>query len=150
METVETALTEEMKEVLQGQTIVFCNAHHQEIGKVLSSALSWVFAVNDHTVRFAVDSKSKLLDIVKGNGEISLSFFVKGSVYSISGPASLITEKADNMMLKMAIVEVEVNEVRDITFYGAQITQEPQFIKTYKESLIKKLDYEVKEAVYSY
>ncbi|MCM3766364.1 hypothetical protein [Neobacillus niacini] len=150
MKAIETVLTEEMMEALQGQNIVFCNAHHQEIGKVLSSALSWVFAVDDQTVRFAVDSKSKLLDIVKEHGEITLSFFAKESVYAISGQSGLVTEKADKMTLKMAIVEVKVNEIRDITFYGAQITQEPQFIKTYKESLIKKLDHEVKEAVYSY
>lgn len=53
------------------------------------------------------------------------------------------------MTLKMAIIEIEVEDLRDITFYGAQITQNPQFIKTYKESLIKKLDNEVKEAVFN-
>jgi len=150
MKGVETVLSEEIKELLQGQSIVFCNVYNKNMGKVLSSALSWVFAIDHKTIRFAVDSKSKILETVKERGFISLSFFAGESVYSISGPSSLITEKAENMTLKMAIIEVEVEEVRDITFYGAQITQEPRFVKTYKESLIKKLDHEVKEAVYAY
>ncbi|WHY67702.1 hypothetical protein [Neobacillus sp. SuZ13] len=150
MNSVETVLTEEMKEMLQGQTIVFCNVYHPQVGKVLSSALSWVFAIDNNTIRFAVDSKSKILDIVRNHGDVILSFFASESVYSVSGPSSLVVEKADKMTLKMAIIEVDVKEVRNITFYGAQITQEPRFIKTYKESLIKKLDNEVKEAVFSY
>ena len=49
----------------------------------------------------------------------------------------------------MSIIEVEVEEIRDITFYGAKIIQKPKFIKTYKEALIKKLDQEIKEAVFN-
>ncbi|MED4203319.1 hypothetical protein [Neobacillus mesonae] len=150
MQGVETVLTDEIKDLLQGQSIVFCNVYNKDLDKVLSSALSWVFAIDHKTVRFAVDWKSKIIETARERGLINFNFFAGESVYSISGRSSIVTEKAENMTLKMAIIEVEVEEVRNITFYGAQITQKPQFTKTYKESLIKKLDNEVKEAVYTY
>ncbi|MDQ0972497.1 hypothetical protein QFZ31_002375 [Neobacillus niacini] len=149
MKTVESALSQEMEELLQGQTLVFCHTYSKSLGKVISTALSWVFAIDSKTVRFAVDCKSKIVEAVNDDSEITLSFIEHESVYSISGPARVRVEKTQDMTLKMAIIEIEVQDLRDITFYGAQITQKPQFIKTYKESLIKKLDNEVKEAVFN-
>ena len=148
MKTVESNLTQEMEELLQGQTLVFCHTYSKSLGKIISTALSWVFAIDSKTVRFAVDCKSKIVEAVNDQSEITLSFVGNGSIYSLSGPSKVRVEKTEEMTLKMAIIEIEVEDLRDITFYGAQITQNPQFIKTYKESLIKKLDNEVKEAIY--
>ncbi|TWD93434.1 hypothetical protein FB550_11571 [Neobacillus bataviensis] len=149
MKTVESTLSHEMEELLQGQTLVFCHIYSKSLGKVISTALSWVFAIDCKTVRFVVDCKSKIVEAVNDHSEITLSFIGNGSVYSLSGPSKVKVEKTEDMTLKMAIIEIEVEDLRDITFYGAQIIQRPQFIKTYKESLIKKLDNEVKEAVYN-
>jgi hypothetical protein len=149
MKTVESALSQEMEDLLQGQTLVFCHTYSKSLGKVIATALSWVFAIDSKTVRFAVDCKSKIVEAVNDDSEITLSFIEHESVYSISGPARVRVEKTQDMTLKMAIIEIEVQDLRDITFYGAQITQQPKFIKTYKESLIKKLDNEVKEAVFN-
>jgi hypothetical protein len=149
MKTVESTLNHEMEELLQGQSLVFCHTYSKSLGKVISTALSWVFAIDNKTVRFAVDCKSKIVEAIHDQSEITLSFIGDESVYSLSGRSKVRVEKTEDMTLKMAIIEVEVEDLRDITFYGAQITQKPQFIKTYKESLIKKLDNEVKEAVFN-
>ncbi|MFB3160138.1 hypothetical protein ABLO26_02070 [Neobacillus sp. 179-J 1A1 HS] len=149
MKTVETTLTQEIEEILQGQTLVFCHTYSKSLGKVISTALSWVFAIDSKTVRFAVDWKSKIVEAVQDQSVITLCFVGGESVYSLSGPSKVRVEKTNDMTLKMAIIEIEVEDFRDITFYGAQITQQPKFIKTYKESLIKKLDNEVKEAVFN-
>ena len=149
MKTVESALNQEVEELLQGQTLVFCHTYSKRLGKVISIALSWVFAIDSKTVRFAVDCKSKIVEAVNDQSEITLSFIGNDSVYSLVGPSKVRVEKTQDMTIKMAIIEIEVEDLRDITFYGAQITQKPQFIKTYKESLIKKLDNEVREAVFN-
>ena len=149
MKTVETNLSQEMEELLQGQTLVLCHTYSKSLGKVISTALSWVFAIDSKTVRFALDFKSKIVEAVNDKSEITLSFVGSESVYSLSGPSRVRVEKTQDMTLKMAIIEIEVEDLRDITFYGAQITQKPQFIKTYKESLIKRLDNEVKEAIFN-
>ncbi|MED1470546.1 hypothetical protein [Bacillus salipaludis] len=149
MKGTESVLTYEIEDLLQGQTLVFCHVYSKSLGKILSSALSWVFAIDSKTIRFAVDCKSKIVEAVRDQSEVTLSFIGGESVYSVSGCANVKIEKTDDITLKMSIIELAVGEIRDITFYGAQITQKPQFIKTYKEALIKKLDQEIKEAVFS-
>ncbi|WHY00303.1 hypothetical protein [Neobacillus sp. DY30] len=149
MKSVESTMSQEIGELLQGQTLILCHTYSKSLGKVISTALSWVFAIDNKTVRFAVDCKSKIVEAVQNHSEITLSFVGGESVYSLSGPSKVKVEKTQDLTLKMAIIEIEVEDLRDITFYGAKITQEPKFIKTYKESLIKKLDDEVKETVFS-
>lgn len=45
--------------------------------------------------------------------------------------------------------EVQVEEVRDIIFYGGKVVTNPAFVKNYNADLAKKLDNEVKEAIFS-
>lgn len=149
MKGIESTLTNEIEDLLQGQTLVFCHVYSKSLGKILSTALSWVFSIDSKTIRFAVDCKSKIVEAVRDQSEVTLCFIGGESVYSVTGCANVKVEKTDDITLKMAIIELEVEEIRDITFYGAQITQKPQFIKTYKESLIKKLDQEIKESVFN-
>ncbi|MED0716099.1 hypothetical protein, partial [Aeribacillus composti] len=149
MKGLESTSTHEIEDLLQGQTLVFCHVYSKSLGKILSSALSWVFAIDSKTIRFAVDCKSKIVEAVSDQSEVTLCFIGNESVYSLSGCSNVKVRKTDNITLKMSIIEVEVEEIRDITFYGAKIIQKPQFIKTYKEALIKKLDQEIKEAVFN-
>ena len=47
----------------------------------------------------------------------------------------------------MTLIELETDELYDIMFYGAEITQEPVYEKTYNIKAAKKLDEQVYEGM---
>lgn len=147
MVKTQEVLSEEMINLLQGKTLVTIHLYDQKNKKVISSALSWVFAINEKTIRFALDSKSFILDILTEDPSIVLSFIGLESVFSITGKARIKVKQTEGLTLKLGLVEVEVQDVRDINFYGSKIIQDPKFIKTYNSNLIEKLDREVLDAI---
>lgn len=149
MSKVVTELTPELVEALQGQTVVLLNVVEKESGAIYSTALSWVFAVNATTVRFAIDAKSDFIKIIEQDPSVLMNFVAQESVFSLTGKAAVKVAKTEELTLKLALVEVEVEGIRDIIFYGGKITTQPAFVKTYNADLAKKLDNEVKEAIYS-
>lgn len=149
MGKAESQLSAKQVEALQGQTVVFVSVIHPESKQVYTTALSWVFATNEKTIRFAVDSKSEMVTILESDPHITLSFIADESAYAVSGHASVKVRKTESLTLKMALIEIAVQEVRDIMFYGGKIVQAPTFIKTYNADLAKKLDEEMKDALFS-
>lgn len=144
---VETQLTAEMVNYLQGNTVVFLSAVEPESRNIYTTALSWVYAVDEKTIRFAIDSKSDFIAIIDQDPRVVLNFIGLESSFSISGEAKVKVRKTEELTLKLALVEIEVKELRNIMFYGGKIVQDPAFVKTYNADLAKKLDTEVHEAL---
>ncbi|EOP66651.1 hypothetical protein KOW_01430 [Bacillus cereus VDM006] len=69
------------------------------------------------------------------------------SVFSISGEAKILKERLDGSPLKLTAVEVSVQEVRDVMFYGAKLASEPTYEKTYDLRAAEKLDNQVLTAM---
>ncbi|WNC15131.1 hypothetical protein [Brevibacillus brevis] len=142
------ALSQDMVSLIQGSTIVLLNVVHRESERVYTTALSWVYAINERKIRFAIDAKSEFVSILERNPELVLAFIGLESVYSIVGKAAIKMRQTEGTTLKLAILEVDVQEVRDIIFYGGKVVTEPSFVKTYNAELAKKLDQEVKDIIY--
>jgi hypothetical protein len=149
MSKVITELSTDMMEQLQGQNIVFMNVVNKETGDIYSTVLSWVYAVSPKAIRFSIDAKSDFVRILQDDSRLVLNFVSQETVYSVKGKASIKVAKTEELTLKMALLEVEVEEIRDIIFYGGKIETQPKFIKTYNADLIKKLDDEMKNALMS-
>jgi hypothetical protein len=149
MAKVEHELSTEMIGYLQGNTVVFLNAVEPTSKSIYSTALSWVYAFDAKTIRFAIDSKSEFVTIIENDPRVTLNFIGLESSFAISGQAAVKVRKAEDLTIKLALIEVTVEDVRDIMFYGGKITQDPAFTKTYNADLIKKLDDEVKGALSS-
>lgn len=49
----------------------------------------------------------------------------------------------ENVPLKLALVKINVLEVRDVMFYGSKIIVEPQYDKTYDQEAAMRLDRQV-------
>lgn len=142
-------LAPEMISLMQGSTIVLLSTVHKQAEKVYTTALSWVYAVNEKTIRFAIDAKSEFVTILEHDPQLVLTVIGLGSVYAISGQARVSIRQTEGITLKLAVLEVAVEEVRDIIFYGGKVTTEPSFSKTYNAELAKKLDQEVRDVIYS-
>ncbi|TCZ67579.1 hypothetical protein E0485_24910 [Paenibacillus albiflavus] len=149
MSKVLTELTPEMMSVLQGQAIVLLNVVHKPSNTIYSTALSWVYAEDATKIRFAIDSKSDFITIIEEDPKLVMNFIALESVYSVVGTANVVVKETEDTTLKLTIVEVQIDQIRDIMFYGGKVTTNPEFIKTYKPELVVKLDEEAKQAVLS-
>lgn len=147
MSKVITELSSEMIQQLQGQNIVFLNVVDKASGDIYSTALSWVYALNPTAIRFAIDAKSDFVRIVQEDPRVLLNFVSQDTVLSVKGKGVVKVSKTEELTLKMALIEVQVDEIRDIMFYGGKIVTQPAFVKTYNADLIKKLDNEMKSAL---
>ncbi|WP_442599354.1 pyridoxamine 5'-phosphate oxidase family protein [Neobacillus sp. D3-1R] len=111
------------------------------------SAISWILAKDDETVYFAVDNRSRIIQNINNNSKVVINLIANESTYSISGTANVIQEKLNDVPLKLALVQIKINEVRDVMFYGSKITVEPQYDKTYDKDAAARLDKQVMDAM---
>jgi predicted pyridoxine 5'-phosphate oxidase superfamily flavin-nucleotide-binding protein len=142
-EVVYQTLPEALQEFLQGEKLVLVSTTDHETGAPNTSAISWLIAKDGNTIRFAVDPRSRLVANLNKDPRITLAVLGLETCYGIMGRAKVATEPMAGVSLKMVMVEVEVEEVRDIMFYGGKLTTEPQYEKTYDPKLAKKFDSEV-------
>lgn len=149
MSKVLTELSPEMMSILQGQAIVLLNVIHKPSQRIYTTALSWVYADDPKKIRFAIDAKSEFVTILEEDPNLALNFIALESVYSVIGTANVMVKQTEGTTLKLAVVEVDIDHIRDIMFYGGKVTADPSFIKTYKPELVIKLDEEAKQAVLS-
>jgi hypothetical protein len=94
-------------------------------------------------VRFAVDARSRLNANIRANPHVTLTLIGEGSVHAINGHAALVTEKLEEVPFALCCIEVAVDTVRDAMFYGARISVEPEYEKTYDKRAAAKLDGQV-------
>ncbi|WP_202076643.1 pyridoxamine 5'-phosphate oxidase family protein [Caldalkalibacillus salinus] len=146
-QTVETQLTEELHALLQKERFVTLATVDKETGAPNVSAISWVYAPDRQVVRFAVDNRSRIIENIAKNSSVVLNVIGAGSCYAIAGKANVAVEKLDDVPLKLARVDIDVTEVRDVMFYGSKISVEPEYEKTYDEEAAAKLDRQVLEAL---
>ncbi|ART76202.1 hypothetical protein B4U37_09175 [Sutcliffiella horikoshii] len=147
---VENVLVEPLIEALQKETLVTISTVDYETGGPNVSAISWLFAPNEKTILLAVNAESRIVKNVSHNSELVVNLMANDSVYSIHTEATVKVERMDNVPLKLALLHLDVKVVRDVMFYGAKISVEPKFEKTYDVEAAKKLDHQVMTAVRRY
>lgn len=87
--------------------------------------------MSETSIRFAVDQRSRIVENIRRNPGVVLTIMANGSVFSISGAGEILTDRMEGIPLKLAVIEVSVQEVRDVMFYGAKLAIEPKYEKTY-------------------
>jgi len=146
-ETVSQSLSEELFALLQKERFVTLGTIDHESGAPSLSSLSWTFAPSVETIRFAVDNRSRILTNIAKDPQVVLHLIGAGSSFAINGKAILQSERMEGVPLKLAMVEVTIEAVRDIMFYGSRISVEPQYEKTYDKNAAAKLDNQVMTAL---
>ncbi|MGG1661753.1 pyridoxamine 5'-phosphate oxidase family protein [Brevibacillus sp. NRS-1366] len=146
-ETVSQSLSEELFALLQKERFVTLGTIDHESGAPSLSSLSWTFAPNVESIRFAVDNRSRILANIAKDPQVVLHLIGAGSSFAINGKAVLQAERMEGVPLKLAMVEVTIETVRDIMFYGSRISVEPQYEKTYDKNAAAKLDNQVMTAL---
>ncbi len=142
---VDTSLSEELLTLLRQETFVSIATVDYESGAPNVNAISWVYAPDESTIRFSVDNRSRIVENLKNNSGLVISFIADGTTYAISGEGTILKEKMDDVPIKLALVECTVQEVRDVMFYGAKMISKPNYEKTYDAEAAVKLDNQVME-----
>lgn len=138
-----TALTEQLISLLQQEKLVILGTVDAETGSPNVNAISWVYAVNPNTVRFAVDARSRIVGNLRRTPQASLTLIGGGTVHAIYGRAKLVADALEEVPFKLACFDIEIDAVRDAMFYGARISVEPEYEKTYDKRAAEKLDGQV-------
>ncbi|RNB90911.1 hypothetical protein EDM59_00565 [Brevibacillus nitrificans] len=146
-ETVSRSLSEELYGLLQKERFVTLATIDHESGSPALSSLSWTYAASSDLIRFAVDNRSRILTNITKEPQVVLHLIGAGSSYAINGQAVVKSERLEGVPLKLAMVEIAIEAVRDIMFYGSRISVEPQYEKTYDKNAAAKLDNQVMEAL---
>lgn len=144
---VEPKLVSPLFEELQKERFVTLATIDFETGGPNVSAISWIIAIDDETIYFSVDNRSRIIENIKQNNKVVVNLIANESTYSISGEATIKHEKLSGVPLKLALVEIKISEVRDVMFYGSKIIMEPQYDKTYDKEAAARLDRQVLEAM---
>jgi hypothetical protein len=141
-ETV-ASLPEALFQKLQRETFALLHTIDSDTGSPTSNAVSWIFAVDPGRLRFAVDSRSKLVGNLKARAEASVTLFEGGSVHVVYGRAVVRTERMEGVPFPLACVDLEVRDVREAMFYGARLTALPEYKKIYDQRAADRLDGQV-------
>ncbi len=142
-----TELTEELMEYLEGEKLVLLTTIEAEGNSPNVSAISWVKSYSKDKIRFTVTNNSRIIANIKENPNVVFTIIGLATVYSITGTADILEETMEGVPLKLAKVEVGVKQVFNSMFWGAQITQEPEYRKTYNPEKAKELDEQVYAAL---
>ncbi|WP_273850277.1 pyridoxamine 5'-phosphate oxidase family protein [Guptibacillus spartinae] len=137
---VDGSLSNDLLTLLKREQYVLLSTIDHETKGPNVSAISWLYAVDDQSIVFAVDQKSRIVSNIKGNDQISITLIGNESTYAINGKASLIEEKMENVPLKLTKYKLSIQEVRDVMFYGAKMSVEPAYEKIYDPEAAAKLD----------
>lgn len=143
MKITENELTNHLYDFLQKPQISsIVTIHHKNMSPVVS-CISWIYALDKNTILFAIDSRSITVVNIKANQQICLHLFTNLSVYSINGAATIVQNPLDHLPLNLALIKIEVEEVRDVMFYGSSINQTPQIQLNYDSTIAKSLEKQV-------
>jgi hypothetical protein len=138
-----TALPEQLFAALQKEKFLLLTTVDFESGAPAVNAISWVYAKDPGTIRFAIDQRSRIVTNIQKQPLVTLSYIGSGSVHAISGNAAFVTDALEGVPFKLACLDVGIKSVRDAMFYGARIINEPEYEKTYDKRAADKLDGQV-------
>ncbi|PZE22673.1 pyridoxamine 5'-phosphate oxidase family protein [Paenibacillus xerothermodurans] len=143
MAEIITALPEQLFAALQKESFALLSTIDFESGAPNMNAISWVYAKDPGTIRFAVDQRSRIVNNIKQNPQVNLTFIGAGSVHAIYGSGRLVIEALEEVPFKLACFDIDISVVRDAMFYGARISIAPEYEKTYDKRAAEKLDTQV-------
>ncbi|MDR6224849.1 pyridoxamine 5'-phosphate oxidase family protein [Desmospora profundinema] len=135
-----------LRKLKKEQYVLFATVD-QETGAPQVNAVSWVYAADEKTIRIAVGHRSRMIGNVKAQPHVTITMIGPETTHAITGRARVTHEPLEGVTIKLACIEVEVETVRDVMFYGAKIAQEPIYEKTYDKEAADKLDRQVMAAL---
>jgi Pyridoxamine 5'-phosphate oxidase len=134
-------------EIFKDERIGFLSTIHKDSGAIQQNAISWIHGYKPNVLRIAVGSKAQIVTNIESNENVNFAFFYRKSIFSFQSKGKIVTKSIPGVPFPLTLIELETDELHDIMFYGAEITQEPVYEKTYNIKAAKKLDEQVYEGM---
>ncbi|MCM3040488.1 pyridoxamine 5'-phosphate oxidase family protein [Paenibacillus motobuensis] len=147
MSELVTQLSEPLFNAFQSEMFVLLSTVDVETGGPTSSAISWIYALNPSTLRFAVDHRSRLVNNMKTHPRVTVTLFGVETIYAINGVAEVAQDPLEGVPFKMCCFDMKIDAVRNALFYGAQLASAPTYSKVYDQRAMEKLDNQVFSAM---
>lgn len=105
-----------------------------------NNLITWVYARDGETLFLAAEARGRIMRNIRADERVLLTFMSGESCYTVEGKAKVAAEEVPGVSLKLAVAQVKVQAVRDVTFWGGRLTALPEYDVTYERSLKQKLD----------
>ncbi|SDP16734.1 Pyridoxamine 5'-phosphate oxidase [Paenibacillus sp. yr247] len=135
------------KDIFEKERMGFLTTFNKLTGNIHHNVVSWIAGVNQDTLRIAVSSKSDIVSNIESHPNVSFSFFFDEKVMAFQCEAIILTKEMKEVPFPLTLIELSAQQTEDIMFYGARISQEPVFEKTYNLKAAKQLDMQVYDSM---
>ena len=130
-------------EIFKDERVGFLTTIHDETGAIQQNAVSWIHGYKPNVLRIAIGTKAQIVKNIEANSNVNIAFFYNKSIVSFQANAEIVTKNIPGVPFPTTLIELQTEELHDIMFYGAEVTQEPVYEKTYNVKAAKKLDEQV-------
>ncbi len=111
-----------MKYLQVGRLVVLATVDEQ--GRPDTCPVSWVVALNPSVIRLAISREVNTYRNILNNEHVMISLVGGAMTMGIRGRARVLSDNLDGIPLSMAIVEMEVDEVKDDSVIGRGLNEE--------------------------
>lgn len=147
MKKIGTELSDAQLQLLQNERYATLATVDHQTGAPKMNAISWVYAPSVKHLFFAVGYKSKIIENIAKQPRVSISIMCEGTTIGLNGTAFIKKDVLKDVSVKLALIQVDITQIDDIMFFGARITDELRYIKTYDQDAAARLDRQVKAAM---
>ncbi|MFN3265195.1 MAG: pyridoxamine 5'-phosphate oxidase family protein, partial [Aquificaceae bacterium] len=109
--------------------------------------ITWVYALDDKTIRIALSSNAKSSNNLLQNGKAVLMLIAPGKALSCYGRARIIKERIEEVKFPVSVFEIEIYNVENSLFPGGTITGTIPFMHTGDLQDAGELDQKVLDAL---
>lgn len=107
------------------------------------NTISWVLAHTPESVRFMGDARTRFMQNLKADSRVALTILGAGTAWTVYGTATVLADRTPGVPLNLTLVELTDLKVYEVMFWGAVLTQVPDWDVTYPKDQAEKLDQEV-------
>jgi hypothetical protein len=128
---------------LSPELFSYLQAHHPIVvvtvgadGRPAADLVSWVLALDDHTVRLVIGVQRPAATNIRTTGLASLQVLGRGLAYEVKGSARIIKERCESIRFPQMMVELRVDSVRENMYPANFVTGDvpvgwPESTETY-------------------
>ncbi len=109
--------------------------------------ITWIYPVDERTLRFAVSSKAKTAQNVRDTGKVAVQIFAPDKSLTCYGLAKEVIEKIEGVPFDVSVFELSIDNVENSLFPGSTITGIIPFAHTGNVLKMVELDEKVMRAL---
>jgi flavin reductase (DIM6/NTAB) family NADH-FMN oxidoreductase RutF len=109
-------------------------------GELHTTFITWVYPVDDKTLRLALSSNAKSAKNMQETGKVAIMVFSANTALALYGNAKLVLERIEEVKFPVSVFEVSIQRVEDVLFPGGTVVGTIPFMHTGDLQMAGELD----------